>query len=395
MRPPKFRVTKSRTGWQVSVPPSLSASGKRERPQFKTKDSAKKFASKLKENYRQHGASDPVGRPALVEMATEAERLLQPYGVTLLEAVKGFITVENERRASEIIDVALAAYLAAKDALTDKHVRRLERMNAVLCEEFAGRTICSITATEVEDCIGPRSEGPAGFNSTLSVIKTFWRWCAKRGWCRKDVLDPIERRDHVSEEIGTISPARVRALLAAAEKHYPEAVPALAIATFTGMRLEELARLPAKDVTDEGITLIAAYTKTKRRRFIEMPDALEAWLKAYPVAETVIPANWPRKWKAVRRLAGWNVWSDLVDNEKHKLPEDAPRWPQRALRHTHASATVALGEKSIDALMFEFGHAGNVQTLRRHYVGKYPKKDAIAFWKIGPKGKTLGGIKAA
>jgi len=100
--------------------------------------------------------------------------------------------------------------------------------------------------------------------------------------------------------------------------------------------------------------------KTKRRRFIEMPPTLAAWLRAHPVADTVTPANWLRKGKAVRRLAGWNVWSDLVDQEKHRLTEDAPRWPQRALRHTHASATVALGEKSVDSLMFEFGHAGNV-----------------------------------
>jgi hypothetical protein len=104
------------------------------------------------------------------------------------------------------------------------------------------------------------------------------------------------------------------------------------------------------------------------------------------------PANRPRKWKTARRVAGW---SDLVDTEKHPLPENAPRWPQRALRHTHASATVALGEKPIDALMFEFGHAGNVQTLREHYVGKYPKKDAIEFWRIGPEGKTLPRVKVA
>ena len=32
----------------------------------------------------------------------------------------------------------------------------------------------------------------------------------------------------MSEEIGTISPTEVRALLAATEKYYPEAVPALA-----------------------------------------------------------------------------------------------------------------------------------------------------------------------
>ena len=73
MRPAKFRVTRSSTGWQVSVPASLSTSGKRERPQFKTRDEAKKFAGKLKEKNREHGTSDPVGREALAW--TEDEKL--------------------------------------------------------------------------------------------------------------------------------------------------------------------------------------------------------------------------------------------------------------------------------------------------------------------------------
>lgn len=44
--------------------------------------------------------------------------------------------------------------------------------------------------------------------------------------------------------------------------------------------------------------------------------------------------------------------------------------------------------------MFEFGHVGKVQTLCEHYVGKYPKREAIEFWRVGPKGKELPAIWA-
>jgi len=67
--------------------------------------------------------------------------------------------------------------------------------------------------------------------------------------------------------------------------------------TFTGMRKAELTRLQSRDVTSTGINLPAISTKSGRRRFIQMPPPLKAWLKAYPLEETVLPANWQKKKK--------------------------------------------------------------------------------------------------
>jgi hypothetical protein len=89
---------------------------------------------------------------------------------------------------------------------------------------------------------------------------------------------------------------------------------------------------------------------------------------------------------AVRRLAGWKVWCELI--EPHEAPEELPEWPQNALRHTAASVALALG-KPIETLIFEHGHAEGVTTLKAHYIGKMTKKEALAISSIGPKGIKL------
>ena len=102
------------------------------------------------------------------------------------------------------------------------------------------------------------------------------------------------------------------------------------------------------------------------------------------IGDTVLPGNWQKKEKTVRRLAGWKVWSDLV--EPNTPPDDLPDWPQNALRHTHASMFVALG-KPLEKLIFEFGHSGGVRMLKSHYVGVMPKSEALKIMKIAPRGR--------
>jgi hypothetical protein len=75
-------------------------------------------------------------------------------------------------------------------------------------------------------------------------------------------------------------------------------------------------------------------------------------------------------------------------------PEEAPEWPQNALRHTAASVALALG-KELQTLIFEHGHSGGTEMLRKHYIGRVPKKDAQAIWTLGPKGTKLPIIKIA
>lgn len=387
-RKPAFKFTSTDRGWKVEIPSRFSTSGKRERLYFSTRDKAKAYAATLKEQVTEHGGNTSHVRPSLAEDATIAENMLKPYGLSLIDAIRIVVEIEKGKAASKEVGEALAAFVLLKEDRSDSQRRAYEQMQMALKLEFGGRMLSTITpvelVTHVENCTGTDST----FNSRVTSIKTFWRWCSRlpRGWCDLKTTEVLEKRKIRRGSIGILTSEECKALLKTAEKHYPDCVPAFAISLFTGIRNVELERLDAKDITPAGITLIAESTKTNKRRFIEMPPVLAAWLKAFPVAETVLPANWFRKEKAVRRKAGWNVWCDMFDPAK--APKEYPEWPDNALRHTHASVMVALG-KPLESLTFEFGHSGGAAVLKSHYVGVMTKAEATKIWSIGPKGTVI------
>ena len=87
-RQPKFRVFNTADGWCVNVPASLAESGKRERHFHKTRDKAQEHATQLREKFEKHGKAAMIIKPSLAEAATLAEKILKPYGVSLVEAAK-------------------------------------------------------------------------------------------------------------------------------------------------------------------------------------------------------------------------------------------------------------------------------------------------------------------
>jgi integrase len=399
-KPVRFIPKKTPQGnWRLNIPAKFSASGKRERHFFTTKEKALAAADELKGKREIFGTQAIGIAPSLAEAAVAAEALLQPLGIGLLEAVSRFVETETKIRASVPIEQAIAEFRAQgewSDSQSNAYRLRGEKLIAA----FEGRMIASITGEELLENLEETTSGPSAFNLNIRLVSAFWRWAAKppRKWTSLEAVEHFERKATVSGEIGVLSAKQAQAVMHAAETHLPETVPAFAIAIFTGLRQAELERLQPKDITTEGITVPAVSAKTKRRRFIAMPAPLALWLKRYPIGETVIPPDWTRREKAVRRLAGFKVWSDLVPRLEldppleASPPPDLPEWPSNALRHTAATCAVALG-KPIEQLVFEHGHAGGLEMLRRHYVGALPKSEALKIWAIAPLPKQGGNAK--
>jgi integrase len=404
-KPVRFVPKKTPQGnWRLNIPAKFSASGKRERHFFTTKDKALAAADELKQQREVFGTQATAVSPSLAEAAVAAEALLKPLGIGLLEAVSRFVATETRIRASVPIEQAIAEFRAQGD-WSDSQSNAYRLRGEKLIAAFPGRMMASITGSELLENLEETTSGPSAFNLNIRLVRALWRWAAKppRKWCDLEAVQHFERKATVSGEIGVLSAKQALAVMRAAEMHLPEAVPAFAIALFTGMRQAELERLQPKDITSEGITVPAVSAKTKRRRFIATPAPLALWLKRYPIGETVIPADWTRREKAVRRLAGFKVWSDLVPRLEldppleAAPPRDLPEWPSNALRHTAATCAVALG-KPIEQLVFEHGHAGGLEMLRRHYVGALPKAEALKIWAIEPlpkKGRTAKNPRTA
>lgn len=396
-KPVRFTPKQTPYGWRLNIPPKYSETGKRERHFHPTRDKALEAAASLKEKVKQFGTMARAIPPALAEDAVSASVLLDPFGISILEAARRIVEMERSTAASVPMETALKEFAEAKETKSHKQKEAIRHLTAHLLRDFSGRQMNTVTMEEVTKHLDECTSGPSAFNSKVRLCVTFWRWAAKnpRGWCKADALKDIEKRETPVSEIGVLHFSQASRLMATAEKYFPDTVIPFAISLFTGIRQAELERLNPEDITKEGITIPAVTDKkNNRRRFIGIPAPLAAWIDKYPIGETILPANWERKEKAVRRMAGWKVWSDLVPTldidprQQAEAPDNLPEWPQNALRHTASSVALALG-KSLEMLVFEHGHTEGIEMLRRHYIGKMPKNEARLIWTLGPHGKKI------
>ncbi len=378
----KFEITETDKGYKVDIPASLSTTGKRERHFFATKTAAKSHANQLKKQLAENGSNASTIKPSLAEAAYHAVEILEPYGVSLVDAARMVADIYKARAASHTLTTACDAWLMVCESLRPRTLDGYTQTAAKLKTALGDKILATITADEIQAAVCPLGSSGAWMEGHLRNAKAFWRWSAKKGWCDKDVFNGVEKPKGAREtgEIEILTVAQAQNLLTVAAEHYPQAVASYALQLFAGIRTEEIKRMEAHHVTPDGIELSADITKKGRRRHITPSDTLAAWLKKYPFQPC---ENWRETDKACRRLAGWAVEARLLNEP---APATLGVWPQNALRHSHASYAVAAGVK-LETLLFEFGHAGNPNLLRQHYVGRASKKTALAYFAIVPKGK--------
>lgn len=377
-RTPKFSVRKTDSGWMVNVPASMSDSRKRERHFHKTRDLAKEHASRLRELYNEHGAGAAVIRPALAEDASKAAAILAPWEISLTQAARQVVALLEEAQASKTIDDAGQLWTESFEGLRPRSIKSYKTTLDRMIKSLSGRLMTHISADEIVSAIKTSNVSAETYSLHRRNARAFWNWSSKKGWCEKSVFERVEApRKSTDKEIHFLSPDEAEELLRSAEKHYPAAVPMYAIALFAGVRAEELRKIEIEHVNAEGINLPAKITKKGRRRYIALNATLSGWLQAYPFSPC---PNWRHVDCAVRRLAGWDVASELLENPPKST---RGRWPQNALRHTHATYAIASGTP-LERLLFEFGHSGGVETLRKHYVGRATKKQAESFFSLLP-----------
>jgi len=405
----------SRDRWRVDVPASKAIGGKRVRIHFKTRQAARDYIDSL-DGPTPAVAIDPrlaadadIARQrietagldlTLAEVAAryvEAVALLAGSG-TILDAAQAFRSSHNARIASIGMGEGIEAFFLAKDGLlrdaTEKSYRyTLEKALAPL----HGQTLADISAEALTAILGEKK--PTARAMHLRNLRVFWGWASKepRQWATMSAVNAIEFRKEAGEgDILILRPDEVKALLNSAEKWSSNAAVAFALSVFAGVRQAELQRLTWADVLPDHIEIGAKAAKKGRRRLIPVSATLRAWLAAHTPKDAdksdfIVGPNWREVSGAVRRLAGWKVEARILDNPPAPTRSE---WPSNAPRHTCASVLVAIGEP-LETLIFQFGHSGGHDLLRRNYVGRLTKKDALAILSIGPRGKKIRLVTAA
>lgn len=413
--------SKSRNRWKVDVPATKSETGKRYKAWFKTRDAARKYAEKL----NKEEAPSPAITPGLAVDAEKARAILEPWNLDLvqaarevsaalkvlgdagsiLQAAKAYRATHDARNASKLLGEAVALYLDARADLRDATLKSYTYTLEKMLKPLAEKTLADITTADLEAIL--KDKGATARRMHRRNLGAFWKWASitPRKWANHATVKDIEApRISNDADIKILTPEEVKALLEAAEAEGPAAAAAYAIAIFGGVRMAELGKLTWGDVRSDEIEIGKAVAKKHSRRSVPICPTLRAWIDAYrgdaEDTQRIVPPNWVDVSKSVRRRAGWNVAARLlkqqVDEEKiPKLPDPTRgEWPVNGPRHTCASVQVAIGTP-LEDLTFKFGHSGGHDLLRRHYVRRLPKKDALAILAIGPKGSKVSSIAAA
>jgi integrase len=416
-RPPSFAVKATAKGWLVHVPASLSDTGTLSRRYFTTRDGAKKFAKKLRLGYKADGEKASVLPPRVADDALTATKILKSSGLTLRDAAREVTSALAILGEAGSIREAVLAHRALHDArMASKPLRKAVKVYNVRCADLRAATkksyastlstlleplqdhmVADIKVSDLDTLL--KNVGKTSRKTHIRNLRAFWTWAAKkpRQWAQHNALEGLEippQRDD-SGDIEILRVAEVKALLAAAELENPAAAASYALAIFAGIRMDELPRLVWGNINEESVELDKRVTKKSLRRNTPLCPTLKAWLAATrgnaKDTDRIVPKNWIEVSKAVRRRAGWEVVARIASDEVKEASPTRGKWKANAPRHTCASIQVTIGT-SLKDLIFQFGHSGGEDLLRRHYVRKLMKKEALEILSIGPNGTKIEGL---
>jgi integrase len=254
--------------WKVEIPARYSATGKRERSFFATKQEAENYCAQVRTRLTNFGLQGAGILPADHEQATNALELLKPYGISLNEVVQDWIA-EEAAEASITYEAAMDAFMdwRRRSASYTRSIRQTRNRLALL----HGKMLNAITPADLTRSMDGMT--PSVRNFTMRILGGLFNFGAKRGFCGDNPVRRLDLSQRDPTEIQLHTVEEVAAIMAAAEKHAPPAlVPFLAVSFFCGVRRAEALRLDwsAIDLHENFVKLPAAITKTKQGRHIEL-----------------------------------------------------------------------------------------------------------------------------
>ena len=362
---PKVRPIKHKSGakaWLVDG----RVRGIGERFFFKSKGEAETKADQLRITRANEGLS-AVNFPEKLRIeADECARALEPFGKTLRDAVNFYMPHLRASNRTCTFTALTNELLDAKgrDGASKRYLGDLRSRLGQFGASAEGKSVSSITATEVDAWLRSLAVAATTRNNFRRVLIVAFNFAFNRGYCVTNPAKKSAKAKEVESTVGILSVAQTVRLLDVAPG---ELVPFITLGAFAGLRRAELERLDWAEVDLQGglIEVLAAKAKSARRRFVKIRENLAAWLQ--PIAKTsgaVTPLNYRELMDTARKAAG------IVE------------WPQNAFRHGFASYHLA-HFKDAASLALELGHT-NANLVFQHYRQLVKPKDAERYWSIRP-----------
>lgn len=199
------------------------------------------------------------------------------------------------------------------------------------------------------------------FRKGRAILHSVFAFGRRRGWCDGNPVDCVEVPPVQEREITPLKPVEVRRLESAAcqPRHRPMRF-SLYLMAYCGLRPAEVGRLRPADIrwAERVVVVRPCVSKTGGGRVVPLRRC-----GSLGRAEAAVPRNWLKRWRELRREAGFADWRPDV------------------LRHTFATYHAARF-RNLAELQFEMGHA-SLDLLRTRYLnaGCMSARAAKEFWK--------------
>ena len=372
--------------------------GKYARKYFSKKKEAETWAEIKNIETRNQGIEHAEFSTALRMQAQTAEQLLEPHGVSLLEAVRIALPILESRGKSIPVQAALDQFLedyrlhgGPKTAIPSaSYLEYLEDMLAPFRKLYGDHIVADVGIPEIEKLLaGRKKAGAVTRQSYVRAISAFYGWCVRREFRLDNPLSRL-RKKLPNQEVSILAIGDARKVMDAAE---PEERAFLALALFCGIRIAEFHKtvrdsrggecevwLDWKDIDLRArqVFITPELDKNRHGRYVDISLNAISWLDgARKLSGPVMPENWRARRGALEQRSRVDL-------------------PQNVLRHSFCSYRIALDQDYSKTAAI----VGNSPAmLRKHYVRVLPRKMGQDYFKIcAPKpvtGKTIIRRKTA
>jgi integrase len=349
------------------------AKGKRVVKWFAAEKDAKAKAKELNLELTENGADCQLDRMTRLQ-AYRANAILEPYGVSLVEAAEFFVAArkreENPVMVSTIVEAVRNEY---KLRLVNKEVREtavasLNKSLNGLSEAFGNVNVKTLDGSEIKAYIASKPEwAPKTKAGKFVDWSTAFKVATQLRLIDSNPLEGISNfRVNDKAPIEIIPTDKVKDLISKAPERTRAA---LVLKFFTGMRTSEVCKLDCSAINLEcrSVLVSAEVSKTRKTRRFELTGLLDGvveWLKPYAKECGQIYAHTESTFNKDIAEAEEAVGYEIGDN---------------AARHTFCSRHYVAG-KSDTATTQISGHS--CKMLVGNYVHDVSEADAKAFFAL-------------
>jgi integrase len=303
-----------------------------------------------------------------------ARKTLAEYGKTITDATGFYVDhLERVRRCKTTVAELVAELLEAKrrDGRSEIYLRDLRNLLAIFSRNFGNRPIAGITVEELDNWLRALPGAPKTRTNFRTNIGVLFSYATKRRMLDFNPVVHTAKPKLPDNPPDIFAVDELRALLDAAKRNSPDALPMLAIGAFAGLRDAEIKRLDWSevDLTRGHIEVKAAKAKSARRRIVAIQPNLAAWLRPYSgMKGRLVPEGYRSSLDRVRKAAG------------------LARWPNNGLRHSYASYRLAAIQDA-PRVSAELGHTSPHMLYSTYRELVFPE-EAELYWRIVPEVKA-------